>query len=163
MLPTGGMGANQAIESSATLVNELQKVLRNSHNGTFPREALSSALSRYSNQRRPRAGSTVQIAGLLCRSQMFHDGPAAAMRRELPSTSDGDVLFRGFASFSEAPFIHGIELSPRGHYYNQAIREFWQKVKARRERSLAMTNSELFGLTACATGAETTRHRMANL
>jgi hypothetical protein len=163
MLPTGGMGANQAMESSVSLVNELRKVLRDSHDGIFPRDALRSALARYSEQRRPRAGSAAQIAGLLCRSQMGHDGPAAAMRRELPSISDGDFLFRGFAGLSDAPVIDGIEPSSRGHYYNQEVRKFWQKVKARREGSLSITNSQLFGLAACAAGEETKRHRMANL
>jgi hypothetical protein len=93
---------------------------------------------------------------------MGHGGLAAAMRRELPSTSAGDFLFRGFAGLSDAPVIDGIELSPRGQFYNQAIRNFWQKVKARSEGLLAMTNSELFGLEACVAG-ETAHHRTANL
>jgi hypothetical protein len=157
MLPTGGMGANQAMESSVALVNELQRVLRDSQDGTFPRDALSSALARYSVLRRPRAGSNVELSGLLCRAQMCHDGPAGAVRRDAQSTSAGDMLFRGFAGYSEAPVIDGIEPSPRGRYYNQAIREFRQKVKARSEGQLPVTNSELFGLAA----EETAHDRMA--
>jgi hypothetical protein len=160
MLPTGGMGANQAIESSVALVNELQKVLRDSQDGTFPRDALSSALARYYVQRRPRAGRNVEFSGLLCRAQMGHGGPAGVIRRDAQSASVGDLLFRGFTSYSEAPVIDGIEPSLRGQYFDQAIEEFRQKVKARSEGQLPVTNSQLFGLAA---GEETARNRIARL
>src|SRR5436190_21784523 len=101
MLPTGGMGADMGMESAAVLVNELQQVLRDSGDGTFPRDSLRSALARYTEQRHSRCERTIKISGLLCRSQMGHGGPAAAMRRGLPSLSEGDFLFSGFAHFSD--------------------------------------------------------------
>src|SRR5204863_2211683 len=102
----------------------LQKVLRDSRHDTSPGDASSSFLARYSEQCQPCAGRTLQRAALLCRTQMFHDGPAAAaMRGELPSDSEGDMLFRGFASFSGAPVLDGIELSPHYYFHNQAIRK----------------------------------------
>ncbi|WEW61962.1 hypothetical protein PRK78_007462 [Emydomyces testavorans] len=92
----GTVGANQAIESSAPLVNELEKVVRISPEGPLPRNALTAALSRYSEQRQKRTREIMQRAGMVCRVQVCHGGPAAAILEELPTLTDGDWLFRGF-------------------------------------------------------------------
>lgn len=148
MVPNAAMGANQAIESSALLANELHKVLRESPRGwsSLSRDSLKAALYRYSQCRQPRTRDVIQKAGMACRAQLCHGGPAAAILRELPSLTDGDWLLRGIMGLADAPVVHGIELSARGYFYDEAVEKVREKVQARQRGTLSVSNSGLFGL-----------------
>ncbi|KAJ5948876.1 hypothetical protein N7454_002183 [Penicillium verhagenii] len=148
MAPTAAMGANQAIESSATLLNELYPLLKKyeGRSGTMPQDILSTALENYVERRRPRAGGIAQKAGIICRAQLLHDGPAAAVRKELPSLTDGDWLFRGFMGLADSPVLDALPLSSRGEFFTQAVDQFWKRVRARQASDLKTSNSDLFGI-----------------
>ncbi len=108
MVPNAAMGANQAIEGAATLANELGPVLLGSHPSSQHRaEELRLSLSRYTSKRQPRSEQIFQRAGIVCRAQLCHGSPAAAVLKELPTLTDGDWLFRGFMSFAGAPADRG--------------------------------------------------------
>ncbi|CAI7641997.1 unnamed protein product [Penicillium viridicatum] len=146
MAPTAAMGANQAIESSATLLNELQGTFFKSDDGFLPQGLLTAALERYTANRKPRAGGIARKAGIICRAQLLHDGPAAAVRDELPCLTDGDWLFRGFMGLADSPVIAVLPLSSRGKFFGKAVEQFWNRVRARQNSGLNMTNSDLFGI-----------------
>lgn len=118
------MGANQAIESSACLVNELQKAIQLSPNGKLEFAALRSALENYASLRVPRTSTIQQRAGTVYRAQLRHDGPAAAFLRELPTMTDSDWLLRGLMSMSEATMLEGIPLTTRGTFYRDAMETY---------------------------------------
>ncbi|THY13930.1 hypothetical protein D6D00_09988 [Aureobasidium pullulans] len=144
MVPNAAMGANQAMESSTVLVNKLQGVLK--ADGPVSGELLHKAISEYVEMRKPRTEAIKDKAAMVCRAQMCFDGPPTAMINELPSLTDGDWLFRGFAGLSGAPTIEGLAVTPRAKFYDQAIGRFWQKVKARGAGGVRGTNNDLFGL-----------------
>lgn len=73
-------------------------------------------------------------------------GPAAAVREELPTLSDGDWLFRGFMGLSESPVLHALPLSPRGKFYGEALEKFWKPVQTRQASGFKSSNLELFDL-----------------
>ncbi|KAM5343385.1 hypothetical protein ACJ41O_011922 [Fusarium nematophilum] len=146
MVPNAAMGANQAMESSVILANELRDVLAASADNQFHPEALKSALARYAERRTGRTTEVMQKAGMICRAQLCHSGPPEAVLKELPSLSDGDWLFRGFMGLADAPVLHGIPLTDRGRMYQQAVEALRTKAKARQREGLKLTNSALFGL-----------------
>ncbi len=139
------MGANQAIEDSAVLVNELEKIVKAHPGGKLPREAVRAALVRFS-ERIERTGDAMRRAGMVCRAQLCHPGPAAAVLRELPALSDGDWLLRGFLAFSSAPVIDGLPLTARAQYYQRECEAFMQRFKARERGDLKLSNSVLMGI-----------------
>ncbi|THC96949.1 hypothetical protein EYZ11_003557 [Aspergillus tanneri] len=144
MVPNAAMGANQAIESATVLLNELHSVLCGPSQGYMPHETLTAALKQYANSRKLRTAGIVQKAGITCRAQLAHDGPAAALRHELPSLTDGDWLFRGFMGLADAPVLAGIPLSQHGLLYQQAVDQFRKRVRARENEGLNISNMELF-------------------
>ncbi|KAI1074322.1 FAD-dependent monooxygenase [Whalleya microplaca] len=146
MVPNAAMGANQAIESSATLVNEICKVFGASTDGRILAAALGSALARYQELREPRASEAQKRAGILCRAQLCHTGQAETMLEELPILSDGDWLFRAFMGFSEASMIESIPSTERARFYDTAVKEFLKKTKARQAGVLEVSNNVLMGL-----------------
>lgn len=138
--PNAAMGANQAIESSAVLVNKLQTVWSDSAD-VVPSTTVAAALKGYAELRKPRTAMVVQKASVSCRAQLGHGGLARAVRHELPSLTDGDWLFRGFMGFSGAPVLAALPLSPRGEFYQRAVDQFQQ-----RSESKGVSRSELFGI-----------------
>lgn len=142
------MGANQAIESSAVLLNELRGIWSSgsSLHGLFPAPALRAALLRYSDLRQPRTRTVVQRAGMASRAQLGHDGPAASIRDELPSLMDWDWLFRGFMGFSESPVLDGLPLSSKGKFYQQSVEQFQKRVRARQNAAESISTAALFGM-----------------
>ncbi|OOQ88357.1 3-hydroxybenzoate 6-hydroxylase 1 [Penicillium brasilianum] len=148
MVPNAAMGANQAIESSATLLNELGNIFTAKDGGSPQPEILANALKRYADIRKFRASEIVKRAGTICRAQLSHSGPAAAVREELPSLTDGDWLFRGFMSLSESPVIDALPVPPRGKFFGQAVEKFWKSFRARQASGFKTSNLELFGIEA---------------
>jgi len=146
MVPNAAMGPNQAIESSATLLNELGDIFRKKDCGSPQPQLLSAALKRYAEIRKGRASEIVRRAGTVCRAQLLHSGPAAAVREELPTLNDGDWLFRGFMGLSESPVLHALPLSPRGKFYGEALEKFWKRVQTRQASGFKSSNLELFDL-----------------
>lgn len=146
MVPNAAMGANQAIESSATLLNELGDIFSKKYSGSPQLELLSAALKRYAYIRKSRASEIVQRAGTVCRAQLLHSGPAAAVQEEVPSLTDGDWLFRGFMGLSEFPVLDALPLSPRGKFFGKALEKFWKRVRARQASSSQTSILELFDL-----------------
>lgn len=144
--PNAAMGANQAIESSTVLLNELREIWSQSQSGQFSSTALRAAFERYAELRHPRTSMVVERAGMACRAQLGHDGPAAVIRRELTSLTDGDWLFRGFVGFADAPVLRGLPLSSKGKFYEQAVEQFQKRVKARLTGGRGISNSVLFGI-----------------
>lgn len=144
MVPNAAMGANQAMESSAVLVNKLHGVLKK--DGPVSRNLLHKAISEYVEIRKPRTQGIKDKAAMVCRAQMCFDGPPTAVINELPTLTDGDWLFRGFAGLSGAPTIEGLAMTPRAVFYDQALGKFWQKVKSRQSEGTWGTNNELFGI-----------------
>ncbi|KAB8068834.1 FAD/NAD(P)-binding domain-containing protein [Aspergillus leporis] len=142
MVPNAAMGANQAIESSAVLVNEIGRILQDSSDTASPRETLQTALRHYTVTRQPRTREISERAGIVCRAQLCHGGPAATVLQELPSLSDSDWLFRGFMGFSDAPVLEAIDLTARGQFYDRAIQGFWKRLKARQNED----NAALFDI-----------------
>ncbi|KAF3386931.1 FAD-dependent monooxygenase bik2 [Penicillium rolfsii] len=148
MVPNAAMGANQAIESSATLLNELGDLFSKKDGCSPQPDLLAAALKRYAETRKSRASEIVQRAGAVCRAQLSHSGPAAAVREELPSLTDGDWLFRGFMGLSGSPVIDALPVSPRGKFFGQAVEKFWKRVQARKASGSKSSNLELFHLEA---------------
>ncbi|KAL2863145.1 FAD-dependent oxidoreductase [Aspergillus lucknowensis] len=145
--PNAAMGANQAIESAAVLLNELRGVW--SQPPPSQHGALRAALERYSSLRKPRTHAVVQRAGMVCRAQMCHtNGPAAAIRDELPSLRDWDWLFRGFMGFAESPVLEGVPLSSKGLFYQQAVEQFQKRVRARQTGGEDISIAALMGMEA---------------
>ncbi|KAF2650610.1 FAD/NAD(P)-binding domain-containing protein [Lophiostoma macrostomum CBS 122681] len=147
MVPNAAMGANQAMESSACLVNELQKVIKSSSGGHLDPASLRSALEDYANLRTPRTSMIQERAGISCRAQLRHGGPAAAVLRELPTLTDADWLFRGFASLLDAPVLDGFPLTARGKFLEEAMATFKRRSRTRAEGSLKCSNEQLVGLS----------------
>ncbi|OAA50981.1 FAD-dependent monooxygenase [Beauveria brongniartii RCEF 3172] len=146
MVPNAAMGANQAIESAATLLNQLRGLFSRV-NYTSPEQShLSAALERYTEIRKPRATEIAQRAGMVCRAQLLHSGPAAAIRDELPTLNDGDWLFRGFMGMSDSPVIDTLPLSWRGKMFGEAMEKFWERVRARQGSNSKTSNMALFDL-----------------
>lgn len=132
-----------AIESVALLLNEVGGILKSSPPGKkIPSNAMKVALARYSEQRRTRTTQIQKMAGMACRTQLLHEGPAAVEFQNLPNLTDGDWLFRAFMGFSNAPMLNDLPLSSRGDFYNEALASFWQRFKTGK-----YSNSELFGVT----------------
>ncbi|KAJ5618272.1 hypothetical protein N7528_006915 [Penicillium herquei] len=144
--PNAAMGGNQAIESSTVLINELREVLNSHEIGSLPSSALAAAFERYTHLRKPRASMIVQKAGAACRAQLYHDGAAAGIRKELPFLNDGDWLFRGFMGFSHAPTLDGLPLSSQGEFYQRATEQFQKRVLERQTGGRDVSNSALFDL-----------------
>jgi FAD dependent monooxygenase len=140
MVPNAAQGGNQAMESVAVLLNELEKARSK---GRIQADLLEQALSRYSEQRKPRASKIQKMAGMICRTQMMPNGDAtSAAFQELPRLTDADWLFRGFMGFVGAPSLNGIPLTKKGKFFDEALSSFEQKF-ARHE----LSNAELFGMT----------------
>jgi FAD dependent monooxygenase len=147
MVPNAAMGANQAMESAVVLVNELRGVLASSSDNSFHYDILRAALARYTEQRKGRTTQVQQKAGMICRAQLCHGGPAEAILKELPTLTDGDWLFRGFMGLADAPVLDDMPLSSRGLIYQQAVESLRKKAMARQKGELKATNLALFGLT----------------
>lgn len=146
MVPNLAMGAIQAMESCAVLVNELSTALRGSSNMSST-EVLKAALSRYTEKRMGRSSSFQKRAGVVCRALMRHDchnKDAAAVFQNLPVLSDFDWLFKEFMGFSGSPAFADIPQSARGAFYDQALTNFQQRVREREKGLLNCTNRELF-------------------
>ncbi|KAM3547598.1 hypothetical protein MY1884_009509 [Beauveria asiatica] len=146
MVPNAAMGANQAIESAATLLNQLRGLFSSVDYTSSEQSHLSAALERYTEIRKPRATEIAQRAGMVCRAQLLHSGPAAAIRDELPTLNDGDWLFRGFMGMSDSPVIDTLPLSSRGNMFGEAMEKFWERVQARQGSNSKMSNMALFDL-----------------
>ena len=140
------MGANQAMESAAVLVNELRRAFDALASDRLSSTDLRQAFASFTNQRRPRTTQVESKAGMLCRAQLLHDGPAAAIVEELPSLSDGDWLFRGFMGLAQSPVLDGIPLSSCSLRFQAAMQKFMQKFKAQQAGELSCSNNGLFDL-----------------
>lgn len=147
MVPNIAMGAIQAMESCAVLVNELSTALKNS-GSIKSSDVLKAALSRYTEKRIGRSTSFQKRAGVVCRALMRHDchnKDAAAVLQNLPVLSDFDWLFKEFMGFSGSPAFADIPQSARAAFFDQALTNFQQRVTEREKGFLNCTNSELFG------------------
>lgn len=154
------MGGNQAIEGAAVLVNMLSEtsIFQQSPSPSprsgdddhpvlmIPRDTLQTALARYTADRQPRAREIARRAGIVCRAQLCHGGPAAAVLQELPGLRDGDWLFRGFAGFADAPVLEMLEVTRRGRFYDWAIGDFRKKLAARQGGAGGGDNAALFDI-----------------
>lgn len=145
MVPNAAMGGNQAIESAAVLANELSKALDDSSK-SFTATNLKNALLNFSQQRKARSTEMMQRAGIVCRAQLCHGGPALAIRESLADLSDGDWLLRGFASFAAAPVLQKVPLTVRGLEYNKAVEEWKERMSKRERGELNVSNSVLMGV-----------------
>jgi FAD dependent monooxygenase len=134
------------MESSACLVNELQKAMQSSPNGNLAPTALRSALENYAKSRTPRTSMIQERAGISCRAQLRHGGPAAAVLRELPTLTDADWLFRLFAGLADACAFDGVPMTERGRVFEEAMATFQQRSRARAEGSLKCSNEQLVGM-----------------
>ena len=97
------MGGNRAIEGAAVPVNILSETSifqqspspspssslpsgDNDHTVLMiPRDTLQTALARNTAERQPRVREVAWRAGIMCRAQLCHGGPAAAVRRSCPA------------------------------------------------------------------------------
>jgi hypothetical protein len=77
---------------------------------------------------------------------MCHDGLADAVLKELPTLTDGEWSFRGFAGLSEAPVVNNLPRSSRAHQYEHTMAEFCEKMKDARISSPKLSNVEPFGI-----------------
>ena len=120
MTPAGGMGANQAIESVAILVNEIMKAENASSSNRRPsRESVHSALTRYAEQRIRESAPAVERSRTICEALFCNEGPAIPKLRQAFSLSDEELLSRVLAEFSRAPILENLALSPRGIQYEE--------------------------------------------
>lgn len=69
MIPNGAMGANQAIESSVVLMNELQEALRDEGNCRCTSSSLAEASAQYTEIRRTRAQMALRKAAMASTAQ----------------------------------------------------------------------------------------------
>lgn len=113
------MGANQAIEGSAVLVNEFRRALKKSVDGKLSRDTLHSVLARYSKQHFRRGAESVERSALITRALFLWDGAPAGVRRRLQTMSEEECLAGAFLGFSQAAVLEGIELTPRGMLYDK--------------------------------------------
>lgn len=128
------------MESVALLLNELEKVRTT---GKISSEQLKLALSRYSDQRKPRASKIQKMAGMICRTQMMPHGEAtSAAYQELPRLTDADWLFRGYMGFLGAPALAGIPLTEAGKFYDKSMSSFQEKFVTHK-----FSNAELVGMS----------------
>ncbi|PWY72443.1 hypothetical protein BO94DRAFT_539122 [Aspergillus sclerotioniger CBS 115572] len=118
MTPAGGMGANQAIESAAVLVNEIMKA-KNASNGKPSRKSVHSALARYAEQRLRESAPAVERSRMICEALFCNEGPAIPKLRQALSLSDEELLPRVLGEFSRAPVLENLALSPRGIQYEE--------------------------------------------
>ncbi|RAL03642.1 FAD-dependent oxidoreductase, partial [Aspergillus ibericus CBS 121593] len=121
MTPAGGMGANQAIESSAALVNEITKAMNSLTNGHPSRETIRSALARYTEQRLRESAPAVERSRMICEALFCNEGPAIPKLRQMLSMSDEELLPHALEEFTRAPVLDGLELSPRGVQYEETV------------------------------------------
>lgn len=67
MVPNAAVGANQAIEFSVVLMNELQNAIRDEGNGRWTSNGLAAAIARYMQMRKSRAQMAFEKAALAYR------------------------------------------------------------------------------------------------
>ncbi|KAI1126484.1 FAD-dependent monooxygenase [Nemania abortiva] len=130
--PAGGQGANQAIESCAVLVNKLMEARKATmHGKKLSREAIKSVLSSYAQTRAQPADMILERSQMVCRALFCEPGKASAMVREMVKLSDEDWLLRAFMGLSTASILEDVELTARGHLYNQAVKAAQEETKRR--------------------------------
>ncbi|PYI00408.1 FAD/NAD(P)-binding domain-containing protein [Aspergillus sclerotiicarbonarius CBS 121057] len=130
MTPAGGMGANQAIESSAALVNEIMKAMTSSTNGTPSRETIHSALARYAEQRFRDSAPAVERSRMICEALFCSDGPAIPRLRQMLNLPDEEMLSHALKEFTRAPILDDLGLSARGMQYEEMATSLKEKAKA---------------------------------
>ncbi|KAI1202366.1 FAD-dependent monooxygenase [Nemania serpens] len=130
--PAGGQGANQAIESSAVLVNKLMEARKAAMYGEkLSREAIKSALSSYAQTRARPADRILERSQMVCRALFCEPGRASAIAKDTANLSDEDWLLRAFVGLATAPILEDVELTARGHLYNRAVKWAQEETKRR--------------------------------
>ncbi|KAK4149313.1 hypothetical protein C8A00DRAFT_38093 [Chaetomidium leptoderma] len=133
MTPAGGQGANQAIESCAVFVNKLMEARKASVPGErLPREAIKSALASYAQTRAQAAALALERSRMVFKALFCMPGPAAAMVKDMLKLSDEEWLLRAFTALSTAPVLEDVELTARGHLYNEAVKAAQADMEKRR-------------------------------
>ncbi|KAI0004383.1 FAD-dependent monooxygenase [Xylariaceae sp. FL0662B] len=131
MMPHGGQGANFALEDAAVLTNEIRRVLKASPNGKLPRDALYNAFKSYAEQRAQRSAEAVESAAVTCNAQLLLSSEAEAYMQEIATISEEDHLSKSLMAFLDAPVFEDIELTARGHLYNDTMESLRMTAKAK--------------------------------
>ncbi|KAF4335193.1 FAD-dependent monooxygenase [Fusarium beomiforme] len=132
--PAGGQGANQAIESCAVLVNKLMEARKACQPGEkLSKQAVKSVLASYAQERAEPATTALERSQMVGKALLCTPGPATTLVQDMLKLSNKDWLLRAFMALSAAPVLESIELTPRGHLYNKAVKEA-QAEMARRQK-----------------------------
>lgn len=116
------MGANQAIESVATLANELQRI--NRLVGGWTVANITGAFERYSHVRRDRVSTIISRAGTICRAQLCCPGHDQ-MVKAITGLKFADWMAQGLSSFRGASVVESLPLTERGKYYVERLKGFF--------------------------------------
>lgn len=118
--PITGMGANQAIEGTAALMNQLVKAQKKSRKpDRFSFDALPLALKHYSDIRVPRSKSVLGIANLFTLSMLCVPGKPTAMAEKMWLMTEDQLFFQQLKSWINAPVLEELPMTARGQLFAQ--------------------------------------------
>ncbi|KID86997.1 FAD-dependent monooxygenase [Metarhizium guizhouense ARSEF 977] len=138
--PASGMGACQAIEMCAVLMDELVRARRGAFSrreGRISRQLMRSALERYHEIRRPVAVSMVAKAHLITQICLSTSGMPTAFGKQMRQPSEESFFSRAVENWKDSPIVEDLELTPRGRLCSEAIAK--EMTQAVRERTKVQT------------------------
>lgn len=151
MTPSAAMGAGQAIESAALLVNHLRAVMDESSTpqsqAALDRDILKTHLRQYAAAREPRARQVQELAGNITAASLKRRDPASqGMVRGLAEVKAADILFRDVMLYAGSPVFNDFGLSESATQLQTVLDSVRAKAKARGEGKLQASNAAIVGL-----------------
>lgn len=119
--PANGMGACQALEMSAALMNQLTRLRRHAKHGKWSRDELHSPLARYSEIRRPAAAVMLEKARLMTQVLLCVQGKPVGVLEQMKRLEEGLFLRQALGNWVGAPVILGLRVTGRGVVLGDAI------------------------------------------
>ncbi|OAQ63311.2 FAD-dependent monooxygenase [Pochonia chlamydosporia 170] len=133
--PANGMGACQALEMSAALMNQLTRLRRHANHGIWSRDELHASLERYSEIRRPAAVATLEKARLITEVLLCVEGKPVGVLEQMKRLEEGLFLRQALGNWVGAPVILGLRVTGRGVVLGDAI----ERERKLRERDVNRT------------------------
>ncbi|EFY97205.1 FAD-dependent monooxygenase [Metarhizium robertsii ARSEF 23] len=138
--PASGMGACQAIEMCAVLMNELVRARRGAlsrREGRISRQLMRSALEKYHEIRRPFAVSMMAKAHLITQICLCTPGMPTAFGEQIRQLSEESFFSLAVENWKDSPTVEDLELTPRARLCSEAIAK--EMTQAVRERTKTQT------------------------
>ena len=144
MVPHAAMGANQAMESAASLANELLRT------DEWTTQNIMTAMERYTCGRRGRATGAMKKAAIICRAQLCCPGYENAVK-DISRLKFADWMVRGLVSLRGAAVVESLPLTEQGRYYEENVEKIFKRLghhigQAEKVEISGLSNEELLEL-----------------